>query len=224
MPAPLVLSAGTQFGGWTLLSEAPRKGKHRYLWCRCVCGTERAVSLNSLRAGSSISCGCSWRAAADAVSVGTVFGRLTVLSEAPASRWGPRVLCRCTCGTQHVVATASLRTGLSTSCGCLWRETITKHGMWARPEYKVWAAMIQRCHNPRVKPYANYGGRGIQVCDRWRRSFVAFLRDVGRRPSPDLTLDRIDNDGNYEPGNVRWATWTEQAHNKRPRQTQAATL
>ena len=82
-----------------------------------------------------------------------------------------------------------------------------------RPEYRSWGSMIQRCTNPRNSAYGWYGGRGIKVCDAWRESFLAFLGDVGPRPSPKHSIDRIDNDGNYEPGNVRWATKIEQAQN-----------
>jgi hypothetical protein len=101
------------------------------------------------------------------------------------------------------------------------KESVAKrnriHGGRYRPEYAVWQAMKDRCLNPNHAAYHNYGGRGIKICPEWQHSFAAFLRDVGPRPSPDLSIDRIDNDGNYEPGNVRWATRSEQTRNQRPR-------
>ena len=83
------------------------------------------------------------------------------------------------------------------------------------PEYRIWQAMIQRCTKPQCRYWSYYGGRGIQVCDRWRRSFASFLADIGLRPSPELTLDRIDNNRGYEPGNLRWASRQEQQYNTR---------
>lgn len=91
-----------------------------------------------------------------------------------------------------------------------------RHGMGDTPEYEAWCHMKGRCYNPQTKQYKDYGGRGIRVCDEWRESFLAFLDHVGRRPNPQYSIHRIDNDGNYEPGNVKWATRQEQASNKRP--------
>ena len=110
----------------------------------------------------------------------------------------------------------SVRNGWSKSCGCYQHEVQTKHGMWKSTEYRVWAGMKQRCHNPACKHFLRYGGRGISVCQRWRDSFQDFLADVGRRPSMRHSLDRWpNNDGNYEPGNTRWATREEQRANTR---------
>ena len=89
------------------------------------------------------------------------------------------------------------------------------HGLSYSPEYHAWYGMIRRCYTPHYRQFVNYGGRGITVCDRWKTSFMAFLKDIGRRPSPDHSLDRINNDGNYEPGNCRWATNVEQCNNMR---------
>lgn len=90
-----------------------------------------------------------------------------------------------------------------------------KHGGFGTPEYAAWGAMIQRCTNTRHPRWKHYGGRGIAICARWRHSFAAFLSDMGCRPTSDHTLDRRDNDGNYEPSNCRWATWSEQRRNRR---------
>jgi hypothetical protein len=91
----------------------------------------------------------------------------------------------------------------------------TYHGGVGLPEYWIWKEMRSRCSNPRHARYKDYGGRGISVCERWQRSFASFLEDMGRRPAPGLTLDREDNNGDYEPGNCRWATVAEQNRNQR---------
>lgn len=154
----------------------------------------------------------------------TTFGDWTVLREGvgiprPGNGMIRTVLCRCKCGTERELTANSLNMGRTLSCGCRVPALITSmktvHGGVGTPEYRSWAHMKERCRNPKCKDYPDYGGRGIRVCDAWATDFAAFLADLGPRPTPRHSLDRIDVDGNYEPGNVRWASPITQAGNKR---------
>lgn len=153
---------------------------------------------------------------------GMTFGRLTVLRREGSRKGGVLWRCRCTCGNVAFVNTASLNSGNTRSCGCIRTERIVacrrkiKHGKADSSEYVAWLNMRKRCYDTNAINYHNYGGRGISVCQAWRESFEAFYRDMGDKPEPGHSLDRIDPDGNYEPSNCRWASRAVQNANTRP--------
>jgi len=148
---------------------------------------------------------------------GQRFHRLTVISLVLEPGKQLRWLCSCECGATKVARPDHLINGRVKSCGC-WRQDFIRgnetHGEANTDEYSIWVGMIYRCQHVQFAGYHNYGGRGIRVCDRWRR-YEDFLEDMGRRPTKRHSLDRIDNNGNYEPGNVRWATRSQQMRNTR---------
>ena len=159
---------------------------------------------------------------------GQKFGRLVVVGDSEKRSARGHVLwsCHCDCGNDVVVRADNLLKGGTKSCGCYQKEMgilhgkVIKHGHSAKATrsrtYVTWQTMKARCLNEKSTSYKNYGGRGITVCDRWLHSFENFLEDMGVRPD-DTSIDRINNDGNYEKGNCRWATAKEQAYNRRPK-------
>jgi hypothetical protein len=220
--------AGKRFGKLVVMGLDHVNEVGTTVWvCKCDCDRRITVRGYALKNGNTTSCGCSKRLDL----TGQRFGRLIVVrfSHVDAHRT-TRWRCQCDCGKVTVVDSNSLQQGMTKSCGCLLsdstRERATRHGDCAdfriTKEYRAWQGMKARCSNPNQSSYKHYGGRGIRVCSRWRRSFKNFLSDVGRAPDHRLSIDRKNNNGNYEPGNCRWATQSEQIQNRRPRLKQSA--
>lgn len=162
---------------------------------------------------------------------GVRFGRYVVLRRTTITKRGNiKWLCRCDCGVIKEVQGGNLRSGNTISCGRYCKDAPMKHGHCRKrtsgnsPEYNSWANMKKRCSNHNDSEYHRYGGRGIMVCPRWRHDFLAFLTDIGRKPSPKHSVDRIDPDGNYSPENCKWSTPLEQSVNTRGAKSRALQL
>lgn len=213
---------GQTFGRLTVTSRDSSK-KMVYWISKCECGEMVSVRASHISDGTTRSCGCLVLERANDLS-GKVFSRLTAISRAPNAGEGvgskAKWNCICDCGNPAIVYASALKGGNTKSCGCVKHEgSVARgklkrtHGMTNSSEYHVWGSMLQRCENVNHKSYKDYGGRGINVCDRWH-SFENFFTDMGSIP-PGLSIERNDVNGNYEPSNCRWATMTEQGLNKR---------
>lgn len=206
--------AGQKFGRWTVLGFHSVKNGDSLWTCRCECGIEKPVRRWSLVTGRSRQCGSCVRVhpASFIDLTGQIFGKWTVIKIHSTTNFGQaRWLCRCECGTQQAVMSHRLRQGKSYECdSCVQMRHVAY-----TPEYRAWGAMKTRCYNKKTKYYHRYGGRGITVCDRWLESFENFFEDMGKRPSLEYSLDRINNSLGYSPDNCRWATRSEQQRNMR---------
>jgi hypothetical protein len=208
VPRKLPIQVGQRFGRWTVLDPEHHLGpdgwraRARAAECRCDCGTIRLVRLGTLTRGASMSCGCLQREAAAAWSrVPENIAPMLAAARGPAVE----------------VAAASIVRFRSPEHRALVSAAVTTHGLSRHPLYGTWRKMHRRCENPTVKDWPNYGGRGIAVCDGWRdvTAFITWIEaNLGPRPV-GMSLDRIDPDGNYEPGNVRWASAATQVANRR---------
>jgi len=228
------LKIGDRINDWTILDfdeKKTLKTKRKHFLCKCKCGkilSKRQDLLMSHKIISCKSCACKRR---NFGKLGTQplelkdqqFGDWTVLEEAKNNKPRKYWKCLCKCGTISIIHGSDLKLGKSTKCkGCLIKyiaKKRTTHGCSSKTtrtaEYRTWSSMLSRCNNLNNKRYYDYGGRGIKVCKEWSNSFETFLKDVGIKPFKNSSLDRINNNGNYEPDNIRWATPKQQANNRR---------
>lgn len=213
---------GKKFNMLTIIDFDHKSGAHMYYRCRCDCGNEKVVRYDSLKDGSIKSCGClqSNRVSQKDLShIGEIWGRMTIIAfdhtDKSYNKW---YVARCQCGNEKIVTYGSLKHGQVVSCGCYSREIHTKHGMSHDRIYVIWKNMNDRCYDKNNKSYSNYGGRGISVCEQWRDPIDGLKRfqewSISHGYMEDLSIDRIDNDGNYDPTNCRWVDKIVQSNNK----------
>ena len=206
-----------RFGRLVAIKKDHQDKRNKWIWeCRCDCGSVIYVRASNLVNGQSQSCGC----IQSPDITGKKFGKLTAICKARPDKYGWIWKCKCDCGKISYVSIVNLTHNITRSCGCLHKETMillkTTHNLSRTKIYKVWRGMKSRCYNKNNKAYKHYGGRGITVCEEWKNDFMSFYNwanDSGYKQG--LTIERINNDGDYCPKNCSWVTQSDQCRNQR---------